>query len=460
MTELLFHPLANLFPLMEGAGLDELTTDIRSNGQREEIVTLNGTILDGRNRYRACLAVGISPQFREFGRLSGDGDNPLAFIISKNLSRRHLNESQRAMVAARLTTMRQGERTDLQPSATLPKVSQSQAAELVSVSARLLRSAKAVQDSGAPALVRAIDQGRLSVSQGAVAARFDPQQQEEIAAAAEAGRQNVARAIIKRSARDARESALGAAQVAGNLNLPAERYGVIVADPEWRFEPWSRSTGMDRAADNHYPTSAVEAIIARDVTSIAADDCVLFLWATAPMLPQALGVMAAWRFDYKTHVIWHKLRSGSACGTGYWATGEHELLLIGTRGQIPAPATAMCGSVIVAPWERHSAKPEVFLELIERQFPTVPKIELNRRGAARVGWAAWGNEVRPTINADVEPRPSVSGMPPRPPATLQSDRDLSASQEYVSRDTQHLPRTGHPDCRQAHETRSLAPHDN
>jgi hypothetical protein len=83
------------------------------------------------------------------------------------------------------------------------------------------------------------------------------------------------------------------------LALPTRKFGVIVADPEWRFEPWSRETGLDRAADNHYPTSALEVIKSRDVASIAADDCVLFLWATAPMLPQALSVMDAWGFEYR-----------------------------------------------------------------------------------------------------------------------------------------------------------------
>jgi hypothetical protein len=190
MTELPFHPLANLFPLMEGPTLEGLIADIRDNGQREGIVTLEGMILDGRNRYRACLALNISPEFREFGCLSSDGDSALAFIISKNLNRRHLSESQRAMAAARLATMRQGERTDLQPSATLPKVSQARAAELMNVSDRLLRSAKTVLDSGAPALVHAIERNRLNVSQGAIAARLDPQQQEDVAVAAETGPQN------------------------------------------------------------------------------------------------------------------------------------------------------------------------------------------------------------------------------------------------------------------------------
>ena len=446
MSELPFHPLANLFPLMEGAAFDELAGDIRTNGQREDIVTLDGLILDGRNRYRGCLAAGVAPRFRQFASNCGDGDDPLGFVVSKNLKRRHLNESQRAMVAARLATMRQGERTDLQPSATLPKVAQPHAAALMNVSERLLRSAKTVQENGAPALVRAVEQGRLSVSEGAIAARLNPEQQEKIAAAAEVGQKNAMRMIVKRSARDTREAALGSAQAAGNLKLPEKRYGVIVADPEWRFEPRSRETGMDRAADNHYPTSCTEVIAARDVASIATNDCVLFLWATAPMLPQALAVMAAWGFDYKTHLVWHKLRDGNARGIGYWVTGEHELLLIGTRGQIPAPAAAMCASLIAAPWQgRHSAKPEVFLQIIEREFPTVPKIELNRRGPPRLGWSAWGNVAEQTTEpVGLGACASPTHAPVTPVAHVAAGSHPSPNHDAL--DIPNFLRIGHPDC--------------
>jgi N6-adenosine-specific RNA methylase IME4 len=195
----------------------------------------------------------------------------------------------------------------------------------------------------------------------------------------------------KQARRAEREAELGATQLA----LPAKKYGVIVADPEWRFEPWSRETGMDRAADNHYPTSCTEVIAARDVASIAADGCVLFLWATAPMLPQALEVLTAWGFEYRSHVVWVK----DHIGTGYWFRNKHELLLVGTRGEIPAPAPGeQWPSAINAPVEEHSAKPEIFLEMIEGHFRSLPKIELNRRGAARPGWDAWGNEVAPEIS--------------------------------------------------------------
>jgi N6-adenosine-specific RNA methylase IME4 len=190
----------------------------------------------------------------------------------------------------------------------------------------------------------------------------------------------------KKERRANRERVLGEYQAA----LPIAKFGVIVADPEWRFEPWSRETGMDRAADNHYPTSCTEVIASRDIASIAAKDCVLFLWATAPMLPHALVVMAAWGFDYRSNYVWAKDR----VGTGYWNRNAHEHLLIGVKGDIPAPKPGtQRPSLIEGPVTTHSAKPGCFLEMIEEYFPTLPKIELNRRGPARPGWDAWGNEV-------------------------------------------------------------------
>jgi N6-adenosine-specific RNA methylase IME4 len=191
----------------------------------------------------------------------------------------------------------------------------------------------------------------------------------------------------KAERREQRELELATKQTA----LPIKRYGVIVADPEWRFEPYSRETGMDRAADNHYPTSVTDAIAERDVPSIAADDCVLFLWATVPMLRDALQVMEAWGFEYKSHAVWDKVH----IGTGYWFRNRHELLLVGTKGSIPAPAMGeQTASVMTIARKEHSAKPDQFLELIEQYFPHLPKIELNRRGAPRQGWDAWGNEAQ------------------------------------------------------------------
>jgi N6-adenosine-specific RNA methylase IME4 len=378
-----FHPLANLFPLMEGDDFVALVADVKANGVHDPIDLYQGKILDGRNRYRAAEAAEIELETRNFRYFRPEfyGD-PLAYVTSKNLARRHLNESQRALVAAKIARLGQGARTDLSP---IGEKSQSERAHIMSVGKRSVERADDVVDRAAPEIVRAVGRGKLSISAAARAAMFDAHIQQSIAAKAEAGQENAARNEIKRNLRQIKETALGERQ----WSLPDKKYGVILADPEWRFEPWSRETGMDRAADNHYPTSCLEVIASRDVASIAAPDCVLFLWATAPMLPHALLVMAAWGFNYCSNYVWAKDR----IGTGYWNRNKHEHLLIGTKGKIPAPAMGtQWESLIAAPLGAHSAKPEIFHEMIEAYFPTLPKIELNRRGPPREGWDAWGNE--------------------------------------------------------------------
>ena len=152
---------------------------------------------------------------------------------------------------------------------------------------------------------------------------------------------------------------------------------------------WSRETGLDRAPDNHYPTSPAEIIQSRPVGDLAADDCVLFLWSTIQHEAIAHEVMKAWGFEYKSQVIWKK----PSIGLGRWVRSCHEIMLIGTRGNPPCPAPGtQWPSVIEAERGAHSEKPEAFYELVEACFPTAPKIELNCRGKARPGWDAWGNE--------------------------------------------------------------------
>jgi N6-adenosine-specific RNA methylase IME4 len=231
----------------------------------------------------------------------------------------------------------------------------------------------------------------------------------------------------KRARRAQLEAELGARQRA----LPDKRYGVIYADPPWRFEPYSRITGMDRAAENHYPTSPTAEIKALDVRSIAAADCVLFLWATVPMLEQAFDVMRAWGFEPKSSFVWGKNRMG----TGYWNRNQHELLLIGACGHIPAPALGtQWPSLILAPVRRHSEKPEVFRRMIESYFPTLPKIELHARGPiARPGWDVWGLEA-PGSDAFA----NVEGVGGRQKALRQSTGDVFEGLQSTFAVTSHV----------------------
>ena len=155
-----FHPLANVFPLMEGRQFNELVEDLRINGLNELIVLHEGAVLDGRNRLRACIAAGAPYQTVPF-----KGADPVAFVISANVHRRHLSTSQRSVVAAELANMRQGARTDLAPNGAM---SQADAANLLNVSRRSVQRAAALRESGDPALVEMVKRGAMTV-QDAVA---------------------------------------------------------------------------------------------------------------------------------------------------------------------------------------------------------------------------------------------------------------------------------------------------
>lgn len=416
------HPLAELFPMLGDADAASLAADIGANGMHDRIVVLDGQILDGRNRHRAAIAAGLlsgdlppdgdalwMSHFRRFVPAQ-DGD-PLAWVLSKNLHRRHLSEGQRAMVAAKIANLGTGQRAsssaNLQSS---PPVTQPQAAELLHVSPRSVASAVAVREHGAPGLAERVESGEVAVSLAAEVAKLSVGDQIRLLQEADprAFRSVVAekRAELtqqKKQRREERVTELGARQAA----LPDKRYGLILADPEWEHAAWSDG-GMHKAAANIYPVSSLETLKERDVPSIAADDCVLFMWTTVPHLEQAFEVMRAWGFTYSSSAVWHKQYPGARQGMGYWFRINHEILLVGTRGNIPAPAPGtQFGSVIVAPIGAHSEKPVIVHEMIEALYGALPKIELNAR-VRRPGWDVWGleapDEAHPqsTVDADLE----------------------------------------------------------
>ena len=370
-----FHPLCHLFPPMSQEQFAGLVENIRGSFQREPIVVFEGKILDGRHRYNACVEIGIEPKFSTF---EGTPQDAIEYIIATNMTRRHLDESQRAMVAAKLANMKSGRQFKTGPNG--PLVSNSQAADRLNVGRSSVTRAKRVLSGGSEELIKAVEGGEIPVSVGFKIAEMSHDQQREIVADARPDQ------AIKKAARKSRERELADKTITASLAANTKLYNVIYADPPWRFEAYSEETGMDRSADNHYPTMSIDDI--KGLAIPAADDAVLYLWATVPMLPEALDVMSAWGFTYKSHIAWVK----DKIGTGYWTRNKHELLLIGTRGKIPAP---MMGtqppSAMAVDLLAHSEKPPIFAMMIEHLFPTVPKLEMFCR-SARPGWDVMGNE--------------------------------------------------------------------
>jgi N6-adenosine-specific RNA methylase IME4 len=188
-------------------------------------------------------------------------------------------------------------------------------------------------------------------------------------------------------------------------DLPRGHYGAILADPPWRFEAWSefkelKNGDKTRAVERYYDVMTTRKICALAVDDLAASDCVLFLWACWPQLPDALAVIDAWGFKFKTAAfVWTKAHAGqlelfeqalpAQVGMGYWTRANSEPCLLATRGR-PKRISADVRQAIIEPRREHSRKPDGIHERIER-LVAGPYLELFAR-QQRPGWDVWGNE--------------------------------------------------------------------
>lgn len=181
--------------------------------------------------------------------------------------------------------------------------------------------------------------------------------------------------------------------------LPNKKYSTILADPPWTFKAWSQK-GVTRGASQHYATMKTKDICALPVADIAEKDCVLLLWAVMPQLPEALRVIEAWGFKFKTvGFTWMKQNQNAPRlfydaadifkGMGYWTRSNCELCLLGTRGN-PKRIKTDVAQAIFAPLREHSRKPAEIYERIERLVGG-PYLELFAR-KRHPGWDAWGRE--------------------------------------------------------------------
>ncbi|WP_083246741.1 MT-A70 family methyltransferase [Mesorhizobium sp. SEMIA 3007] len=397
MTDLLPHPLAELFPMLSEQEVRELADDIVTYGQRHPIVLLDGQVLDGRNRLAACRFADVEPVFIDY-----DGEDPLGFVLSLNLHRRHLSESQRAMVAAQIVDWDFGMNQATAGSANLPT---REAARRLSISQRAVIAAKRIRDHGTEELVEAIRDGRVSVHAGEALSDLAVEAQREVLAREE--KQIVARAKEIRAARQklrhtVRLAHMDLVATKGRATAPGElkrKYPVGYADCPWRFGVRSEVTGREKSAENHYPTMTTDEIIElfRKLDPFT-ENAVLFLWATNPMLLDGLRVLEALGFTYVHHWIWDK----EVAGTGYWGRDRHEILLIGRRGDVAAPLPGSQPETVHRERKgKHSAKPDFFAETIERLFPGIARLEMFCR-SPRPGWDAWGYESIPATSVGEE----------------------------------------------------------
>jgi N6-adenosine-specific RNA methylase IME4 len=182
------------------------------------------------------------------------------------------------------------------------------------------------------------------------------------------------------------------------MAVNSKKYGIIYADPPWHYKVYSKK-GEGRSAESHYSTMSIENIRALPVSKLAGEDCALFLWITFPMMKEALSVIEAWGFRYKTVAfVWIKLNKKALSlfwGMGFWTRANAEFCILATKGR-PKRLSAKVHQVIISAVEEHSKKPDEARRRIVRLMGDLPRIELFARQKPE-GWDVWGNEVESDV---------------------------------------------------------------
>lgn len=212
-----------------------------------------------------------------------------------------------------------------------------------------------------------------------------------------------------------------------------KKYSIIYADPPWAYRTYSKK-GQGRSAESHYPTMCIEDIKALPVGELAAKDCALFLWITFPCLCEALEVLTAWGFSYKTVAfVWVKQNRRNDdlfTGMGYWTRANAEICILATKGH-PKRVDAGVRQVILSHIEEHSKKPDEARERIVRLMGDLPRVELFARQSPE-GWDVWdytttreNRELRRALSIAVISLLSPFGR------LLCSVRDSSGQNQYI-----------------------------
>uniref|UniRef100_A0A6H1ZXN7 Putative methyltransferase n=1 Tax=viral metagenome TaxID=1070528 RepID=A0A6H1ZXN7_9ZZZZ len=367
-----FHPIALIFPLLEGDELEALAENIRANGLWESAWLYEGKVLDGRNRATACKLAGVTLKTREF---KGDRLAALRFVWSENFHRRHLNPSQAAVAEAKRGKLgaeygaEVEKMKEAQPKGGRPKKGEKPRQQIAEVSP----DERKTSDRRA----KSVGSNRRYLEAAEKLLEESPEKLVPV----EKGEKTLSQ-VLREEKREQVQAKLAA--------FPSDKYRVIYADPPWSYGNSGAVSDHDAYSRTarHYPAMTIAELCALDIKSIIAKDAVLFLWVTSPLLAECFPVIKAWGFEYKSSFIWDKVKHNF----GHYNSVRHEFLLVCTRGSCTPDAKKLHDSVVsIERTAKHSEKPEEFRKMIDGLYKHGKRIELFARAEAK-GWDRWGAE--------------------------------------------------------------------
>jgi len=368
MSQLLINPnFQNLIPPLSLEELSALEASIKQDGCRDPLVVWHNTIIDGHHRYAICIKHSISFNIIEKIKLETELDVKL-WMINNQFSRRNLTNIQKAELAIEMEKIeqvqakaRQGARNDLKNDNIPPDLVQCSrqgeslvaAAKKAGIGYETVRKTKHILEKAPEEVIEKVRKGDISIDR--------------------------AFTQIQKTERLEKNKA---------AEWPKGKYRVIYADPPWQYGD-ERAGGNHGGAVDHYNTMGINELKNMPIASLAEDNAVLFLWGTAPLLPEALEIINAWGFKYKTNFIWDKVKHNM----GHYNSVRHELLLIATKGSCTPDNVQLFDSVqSIERTDRHSEKPEEFRKIIETLYTYGNRLEMFARKQVE-GWEVFGNEL-------------------------------------------------------------------
>lgn len=376
------HDVIFIMPKMREKEYEDLKSDISKNGLQVPILRFQGKVVDGRHRLQACIELGIKPIFSELP--DSANDSLMSIIGSHNLQRRNISDELKAITGAKISNSCLGTNQH-----TAGAVSQKQIAQELNISVDSIQRAKKVLNQGIPELIEALESGKIDISNAAKIAQLAKHEQSQLNFDDIKAIQEASKAINKAKFESRRIERIQQIEAKRANNKPLEaglgKHGVLYVDP-----PWNYMGEMEVG----YPCMKLQEIKDMPIQNIVDEDAVLFMWCSSSLLGEALEVIKAWGFEFKTSAVWDKGISGQ----GPYFRQTHEVLMIATKGKLPeVKPSDRPASVLKYPRREHSRKPDEIYQVIEGMYPELSKIELFCRGEPPNGWVGWGNECTQTV---------------------------------------------------------------
>ncbi|CAB4149083.1 MT-A70-like [uncultured Caudovirales phage] len=349
----------------------QLEKNILADGCRDPLVLWGQLLVDGHNRYAICTKHGLP--FNIVQKEFASRDEALDWTDANQLGRRNLTPDQRSIIRGRRFNRTKKPIGAPLGSSNASKIKGDKVSPLIPKTSKALAAQYGVSDR---TIIR--DGKRAdAIERLAVTAP-------EKAKAVLDGKKRFNEVIQETRVVEVHEKLV-------NIEIPKGKHRVIYADPPWWYAtPQHSKTEQATVLKSHYPSMKIDEICALPVKQMAADNAVLFLWTTSPLLFEAGKVIDAWGFTYKASIIWDKVKHN----VGHYVSVRHEFLLICTRGSCPKDSDKLADSVVVMERTEHSAKPDIFRNMIDEMYVPVKgdRVELFARADLPKHWKAWGNQ--------------------------------------------------------------------